>query len=166
MSGTSQKPECHLRFFTLLCSTHPDNSQVLSILLSQYPLGLSSSAYLLLIATSWSKMPSFFSWITLLPPAHRRVHFSCRWTHTQKSKRGCQSGQRGLQRAPCLACSLVQPSPLITFIECPLWEGAIRGYEESKKKLWSLPAGNLDNLVDFCGGCSGMGMQWKSLIMS
>lgn len=44
----------------LICLIHPDNSQDLSILLSQYPSNLSSSAHLLPTAVSWPKKNHHF----------------------------------------------------------------------------------------------------------
>lgn len=54
-AARSQSPECQLSPLILLCFPHPDNSQVLPILLSRDPSSLSSAAYWLSIATSGTR---------------------------------------------------------------------------------------------------------------
>lgn len=146
----SQKLECHLWFLILLCVIHPHNSQVLSILLFQCPSNLSSAAYLLSIATSWPKTPPFLSWITVSPHIHTCVHIFPACKHRLKNLSQLSKWLEGLWGTSSPACSLVQPSPLITSSQClSCGQGhSIRSYEESKK-LWSLPTDNLDNLVGF-----------------
>lgn len=78
------------------------------------------------------------------------VHISPAHKHRLKNLSQLSKWLEGLWGTSSLARSLVQPSPLITFIQCFLCgQGhSIRNYEESEK-LWSLPTDNLDNPVGF-----------------